>query len=69
MTDTERLRYDKITGRLMPEVYRSVLKLLSIRTGGKRVVYPVAAQTITPASGLLYRYGMQPDFEQSPRSL
>ena len=40
-----------MNGRKMLEMYRSVFKLPSIRTGDLRVLYPMTAHTITPSAG------------------
>ncbi|GFV65006.1 hypothetical protein TNCV_763481 [Trichonephila clavipes] len=42
-----------------PEMYRSAFKLPSIRTGDRRVVYPMVTQTSIPGSGAAFQYRMQ----------
>ena len=67
------VRYGTTTGHKVPEMYRSVFKLLSILTRDVRVVYPMIVYpmscTITPAAGPLWQYRMEGGIVRSLRSL
>ena len=52
----------------MPEMYRSVFKLPSIRTKDVRAVHPITTQTIAPHAGSLCRYRTQAGDVRSPGS-
>lgn len=62
-------RWGTTTGRKLWEIYRSAFKLLSIWTRDVRVLYPMAAQSITRDTRSLSRWRMQTSDERFSRRL